>query len=639
MKRIIALFFLWTLCVALPVATPAPVTAAPPSTVLEQGRDLYAAGQSEQALALLRGFVQRSPESLAPDLIQAYTLIARILLEQDKAPDALLYLQRIPESRQTPESRLLQGVCQAATGQSAAALEDLRPLLQRDLSAADRQLLYTHLVQAAIDQRQYLPALYYLQQQLPGSTNQAALLEQAHALLQNRMSDVELAEAAFMWQGTAIGQDALLQQARRALARQQPEQARNYLERIFAGSATFPYWQEAQRLLRRSSSEEGWLNHDSIGVLLPLSGRYASYGELVKQGLELALEQHNRTRLPARLVYRDTAREGVTAAQLVSGLTDDDKVMAIIGPLLTAHAGPAARRAQQEMVPMLTLAQGQGLPETGSFVFRDSLTPEQQIATLVDYARSRNLISFSVLYPDNPLGQRMSRLFTRQMREAGGEIVDVISYPPDSTDFREPIQRLLWEDYSVPLPPVEPLPDEKEPPELEYPLAPFHALFIPDYAERISMIAPQLKFYGIKDVTLLGINGWNDPEMLLRAAGFLENAVFVDAFSLASEDPEVRRFIELYRQTYEEDPTILQAQAFDAASILLQMLDDPDIANRDDLRRKLAQVENFRGVTGTTGFDPFGEALKQLSLLQVEDGKIVPLPGAPEVTDRHTPER
>ena len=34
---------------------------------------------------------------------------------------------------------------------------------------------------------------------------------------------------------------------------------------------------------------------------------------------------------------------------------------------------------------------------------------------------------------------------------------------------------------------------------------PYQALFIPDYAEKISMIAPQLVFYGMENLALLGI--------------------------------------------------------------------------------------------------------------------------------------
>jgi len=359
-----------------------------------------------------------------------------------------------------------------------------------------------------------------------------------------------------------------------------------------------------------------------------LSGRYASYGELVKKGLALALQEHNKTRLPARFIYRDTAIEGVTSAQLISSLTDDDKVMAVIGPLLGATAGDAARRAQREMVPMLTLAQTEELPEIGNFIFRDTLTAEQQVKVLVKYAMANGNISFSVLRPENRLGEKMTELFVAEVEKADGEIVDIVSYPDDSTDFRKQIQQLLWEDREVEIPKTITEGDEgevEELPELEYPLAPFHTLFIPDYADRISVIAPQLVFYGIKDVTLLGINGWNSPDLIVKAGRFLKDAVFVDTFYPQSKKPEVQRFMDLYRQVYQEEPTILSAQGFDLATLLLQIINDPEVGNRDDLRRKLDDLNNYLGVTGTTGFDPYGEAIKQLYLLQIKRGKIVEL--------------
>ena len=186
-------------------------------------------------------------------------------------------------------------------------------------------------------------------------------------------------------------------------------QARNDAESAEAEKYAAEEWQEAEQLLQRSRTET-WLSRDSIGVLIPLSGRYQSYGELVKKGLELALQEHNKTRLPARFVYRDTAVEGVTSAQLVSGLTDDDKVIAVIGPLLGTAAGEAARRAQREMVPMVSFAQTEGLPEIGNFIFRDTLTAEQQVKRLVQYALGKGDISFSILYPENRLGEKMTEL-------------------------------------------------------------------------------------------------------------------------------------------------------------------------------------------------------------------------------------
>jgi ABC-type branched-subunit amino acid transport system substrate-binding protein len=497
------------------------------------------------------------------------------------------------------------------------------------LNQAGREQLLLALVDAAIHLDHPLQALVFLQQALPIVENSAAALERAHHLLQSKLSDSELQEAAFMWQGTEIGQDAKLQQARRALAQQQGKEARELLQQVLASPVTFPYWQEAELLLQRASIDN-WYNRDSIGVLLPLSGRYSSYGELVKRGLELALEQHNQVRLPVRFIYRDSGEDSLSSARLVSSLTDDDKVMAMIGPLLGDNAEAAALRAQFELVPMLTLSQRPGLPETGDFIFRDALTAQQQVEALVSHALATNHISFSVLHPQNRLGEEMARLFVAEVSRRGGEIIDVVSYPEEVTDFRKPIEELLWEDHVVEPPPQPIELDEtgqpmaaEELPELDYPLAPSHALFVPDYADQIAQIAPQLQFYGIKDVTLLGINGWNSPELAQRAGRFLKQAVFVDGFFRDSSSPEVQQFVDLFRKKYQEEPTLLEAQAFDVANILLRIMDDPAVRNRDDLRRQLARLRHPRGIAGTTGFDDTGEAIKQLYLLRIDRSRIV----------------
>ncbi len=618
MKRLIVLIIVSML--AFPLSTSAAEQAV--LRQLELGRQLYQTGKTNQALSVLRNLIRQDNSSR--EAVQSFTLIARIFIEQHNYNDALLYLKQIPEELVNPETELLRGLCLIQTDQPAAGILKLRPLLQEPLSVADRNTLFQTLSAGASATQNYLEALYYLNQQATITSQPASIAAQMHDLMQNQLTQNQLEEAAFMWQGTALGQDALLQLARRALVQQQPDLAKRYLERIFASSVTFPYWQEAQNLLARTG-EDNWLSRDSIGVMLPLSGRYASYAQLVKNGLDLALQEHNKTRLPIRFIYQDTATEGVTPAQLVSSLCDDDKVMAIIGPLLGSNAEAAARRAQQEMVPMLTLAQGDALPELGHFIFRDTLTSEQQIKTLVSYAMAKGNVSFSILHPQNRLGEQMANLFRNEVINAGGEIVDIVNYSEDSTDFKKPIAQLLWRngERPIPRPPLEEGKGQPEPLEAEYPQPPFHALFIPDFADHISLIAPQLMFYGIKDTTLLGINGWNSPDLAERAGRFLKDAVFVDAFFSGANTPEVKRFNELYQQTYAEEPSILEAQAFEAASILLRSIDDPAVINREELRQKLMNMTDFHGITGTVGFDAFGEAQKELYLLGFKGNRII----------------
>ena len=56
----------------------------------------------------------------------------------------------------------------------------------------------------------------------------------------------------------------------------------------------------------------------------------------------------------------------------------------------------------------------------------------------------------------------------------------------------------------------------------------FEALFIPDFAENVAMLLPQLVYYGVENVQLLGSNGWSSPK-LVRNAGerYVNGAVLV----------------------------------------------------------------------------------------------------------------
>ncbi|HKK02075.1 MAG TPA: penicillin-binding protein activator, partial [Desulfuromonadales bacterium] len=268
------------------------------------------------------------------------------------------------------------------------------------------------------------------------------------------------------------------------------------------------------------------------------------------------------------------------------------------------------------------------LPQIGDEIFRDSLTSRLQVETLVKYAMDeKGLTTFGILAPQNNLGKEMADLFTKEVEARGGQVVDVETYPEAATDFRRQIRLLQGLNPDIPEPSDQSASgnNDKDLEDLFVPdpTPPFQALFIPDYAERIGLIAPQLAFYGLENVQLLGINGWDSPDLLRNAGPYVEGAVFVDGFFRYSPYPFVKEFVNLYYKKYGEDPTILEAQGFDAAGILLSVLDQPGIKTRDDVRKALSEVQNYPGVTGATSFGGDGDAQKVLYLLQVKNGDIV----------------
>lgn len=608
---------------AVPPRAPDKVAVEPS---LERGLLLQRAGQLDEAVAMLRRFVATTPPSVQAN--EAWLALAHIALQRREAEDALLYLGQIPPAQVTLPSRLTEGAALIAAGRVAEGVALLQALAPQVVEPQERQQLLVALADGRARLGSALEAVVLYQQASQLATLPAVrdrYLDQAHTLLRDRLSDVDLAEAVFMLDGTPAGLDARLQQAQRAVAAGDAVRAMVLAEGVVASPLPFPYRNDALLLVERLSGK-AWLKR-SIGVLLPLSGRYGTFGTLVRRGMELAVEEHNAKYPPVEFLFRDAGTEPEENARLVSHLANQDRVMAIAGPLTGAAAVAAATRAQQERVPLLALSQRDGIPETGEYIFRNSLTSQQQVRALVRYAvEKQGLRTFAILAPENKMGAEMAGLFRTAVQQAGGEIVAEQSYAETATDFRRQIKLLKGEnpdlpDVEVEIPQSGPNKGIKPPP---VPL-PFQAVFLPDESARMAQVTPQLAFYGIEGAQLLGINVWNSPDLVKLAGRFVEGAVFPDGFFRYSPYPFVQAFVHSYTKKYQEEPSILEAQGYDAAGILLSLMERPDVRSREGLRIALSQLRNYAGVTGATAFAASGEAEKELYLLQVKNGNIVQL--------------
>ena len=579
---------------------------------LQRGVELYDAGQTAEALARLRGFVVRHGDS--PLLPEAYLYLARIFRDSGQYREALLYIERIPPGRRGNEVRLVEGAALVGAGEVDRGVAILQELEGVDLSTADRRLRFDALAEGQLRLGRPLAALFFIHRALTvtGPRETEELLQRAHTLLRDRLSEGELSEAAFMFGGTPIGEDARLQQALRAFARGDGETARRLAQGVVQSPVPFPYRRDAVLLLERLTGS-GYLER-AVGVVLPLTGRYGTFGTLVRRGMELAQQIHHDN--PVRFVFIDSDADPDRSAQAVSELTREQRVMAIAGPLTGGAAAAAATRAQQEKIPLLSLSQRDGIPQAGDHVFRLSLTSRAQVAALVQHAmEEKGLRQFAVLAPENRQGQEMTEIFVEEVKKRGGRVTATQSYAENATDFKPQLFALQGLRADAPSRPAQG--EEKRAP------LSFQALFIPDYADRIVLIAPQVAFYGIRDIQLLGINGWNSPELLRQAGDHVEGAIFVDGFFRNSFDPVVREFVRMYQDQYGEEPSILEAQGFDAANILLSLLSSSAVRNREELRQGLLRLNGFQGATGATSFDSQGEALKELFVLQVQKGEIV----------------
>jgi branched-chain amino acid transport system substrate-binding protein len=364
----------------------------------------------------------------------------------------------------------------------------------------------------------------------------------------------------------------------------------------------------------------------ALGMLLPQTGQAAIFGERVLKGAQLAVHEYNLQYPDDRveLMVKDT--EG-SPEKAIAGLKELSAkgVIAVIGPLLTREVEAVVPDLDKLKVPVITpAASGEGLGKLSPWLFRNALTSYSQAAAAARYALGKGLKKIVVFYPDDAYGKDLARLFTREL-DHKVDILTSLSYPSEVKDFGPYIRKLIEIDFrsrKIQIPE-----DEAERKKLFQIYTPgFDAIYMPGYAERVGLLIPQLAFYNITGVALIGSSNWHSQDLIERANRHAEGALFVDGFFPESDAPAIKTVIDAYRSAYQEDPDILSAQAYDAVSMitaLLKQRKDSPVAIRDGL----LSLKDFPGISGSTTFAGSGEAQKKLFMITVDNGKFVLSPG------------
>lgn len=405
----------------------------------------------------------------------------------------------------------------------------------------------------------------------------------------------------------------------------------------------------------------------TVGCLLPLSGPYAVFGQRALNGIELALNRAGEMAdgIPFTIIVRDSRSDAGETAAAIEQL-DRQNVGAILGPMSAAQA--AGRYAQTRGVPIVVFTQREEVPDIGSYVLRNFITPQMQVQSLVTFAVEKlGAKRFAILYPDEKYGWRYMNLFWDQVVENGGTVNAVEAYDPSGTDFAEPIKKMTGLFYEIPadlkqqsLP--SPLPktltfmadrypqnpiaaidpvvrlcgvplDRETLDELGrrnadredqwHPIVDFDAVFIPDAPKKAGLVIPQLAYYDIRDVYLLGTNLWNSKTLLEMSGEYMKNTLIADAFFAESPSDAVQTFVADFREAFGRAPGIIEALAYDSAMMLFSTMRQTATDSRRQLKKALLQMAPFQGVTGPTRFQPNGEAEKALQMIRIKKGRFV----------------
>lgn len=478
---------------------------------------------------------------------------------------------------------------------------------------------------------------------------QKAMNASKNIYLKDAKADLEKISTLSFPSDSAAGIATKILMARGYMYRGDPEEAESLLKSALnSADPNHPLRAKAEEMLA-DISKISEVDKNTIGILLPLSGKFAKFGRLCLNSILLAYgayeempELSENTRF--RLVIRDSGENPETALEKFEELVKEEKSIAVIGPLLSKQFPNVARRAQEYGVPLFSLSQRIEESQLGSYVLPIALSPNQQIDLIVSQAMGVNGFKrFAILAPSDSFGDEYVNLFWDAVEKNGGEIVGIERYEPKATDFQEEVRRLFGKEYlgarKIELEDLKRRADQfastlKVKGKLRQrilkqfdpkAIVDFDAVFIPDDPTTVGQIAPAFAVEEVDNIPMLGINTWNTSEIVQRAGRYLQRSLFVDGFFANSRNPKTIEFVQSYMKNFNSIPGTIEVQSFDAAKILMKALSDSNASQRASLLDHLRKQENFIGISGEFRFTPDG-VQRGAHLLTVRGNSIVEIP-------------
>ncbi|UVT14805.1 MAG: penicillin-binding protein activator [Nitrospira sp.] len=609
---------------------------SPIPPILNQAKQLIERGDPESAASTLRRFLTTTPPP--EQLDDTYLLLGAALYGMKDYGEALRYLTQLqtefPESELVDRGKLLLARTHVAMGNIDLALPLLAQVRTTTLDETTRHEAQQLTAETFAQKKEYVRAIHTLLEGMAGSSGEQVkeTREQIRLFISEKLDKKGLARVRDGYPRSYPGDLASIRLIEYYTGRGEDHLAEREIRQFLASFPGHPYSPKAGEtldLLRTRLKA----NQYFLAAVLPLSGNLSVFANDVLEGIQLAVERaREQPGTPSvGLLVKDHDADRQGFLDDLSELLNDDRPLAVIGPMLSKNLPVMAEMAQRTRVPLITPAAT--LPNVrrlGTYLFSTSLTYAMQAQRIAAYAaKERDYRRFCILHPDTVYGRELARLFMQEVRQLDGEIIAIETFKEGETDFGPQIQRLKAEDLKkyglaipVDVPRLPGKPISRTEKRVLYTPG-FDAIFIPSRSHEIGLIAAQLAYHDIK-APLLGTNGWNSQDFARTADRTVDGATFVDGFFVDSPTPAVQEFVQRYQKRFQTTPSLFTMQGYDAARIVIEGIRH-GATSGEALQEFLMTQHNLPTLAGPASFGPDGTLHRPLFLLQVKQGKFVQL--------------
>ena len=370
---------------------------------------------------------------------------------------------------------------------------------------------------------------------------------------------------------------------------------------VLAGCSSSAQQSSAGKETIRETKEASEEKLIKVGVIGPVTGGSAIYGEGAQNAITMAVEEINASDSEYKVEIINggkMADDASDAKQTINAYNSliKENPDAVVGSFFSSVTLPMAEQASKDnMLLIATGATNKDITLKGPTIFRDCFIDPYQGKMAAQFAKEKGWKKAAVIYAkDDDYSNGLKDAFIENAEANGIEIVYTGECTTKDTDFSSQTSQVVAKGADF--------------------------LFYPAFLDTVPLLVSAARDSGF-DGAIMGGDGWDGAD----TKGFEEkfnNCYFTNHYSSEDTAPAVSNFVSKYTEKYgAESLNACAALYYDAIYMLVEAAKNGGAADTASLIKGMTGM-TFTGVGGTFTLDENGDPEKSVAINTYESGKV-----------------
>ena len=344
------------------------------------------------------------------------------------------------------------------------------------------------------------------------------------------------------------------------------------------------------------AASAGFAETVKVGVLLPLTGSQAKFGEIEKRSYEMAAEEINAKGgvrgMKIELRFEDDTGKPDVGRSGVEKLISRDKVPVLTGGYSSSVTAAATPVAQQFKVPfVISTGSADDITEKGyDYIFRVNPPASEYPNAVKSFLQgvAKDVKTVAILYENSAFGQSSSKSFEQDCADLGLKIVVKEGYQAGAIDFKPVLTKVKAANPDM--------------------------IYMVSYVMDASLLMRQSKELRINPKLFVGGGaGFTLPEFAKSAGDASEGVYSATLWLEELPFPGAKEYFDKFRKKFGTETEYHGAEAYASMQVVADALKRAKSLSPKDVRDALAAT-NLKTVFGPVKFVSYGKKTQQNKL-------------------------